>query len=325
MTPDALVCLPWTSYRLPTPDPAAQLALYAKSHFTSDSYALLVTDLRRMWFEFVSVKSVPSLKAKTEETAAAFLDSGTGLLISVAKLLSADGALEARVYDEQWLTPHLRPRKLHIHAKGKIGKLPFKWIFKCKQVKDECDVVYTHLTLPLLMMTKERARREEGVAERLERDGASLGTAARPRRSAPFEYAAYSNEADTEFKRRSEQVADVADGALCDPRQMHLYELATGKIVGPVDGSDAGRPTAIAAPYGDTLVNAPTLPGIAFGHTGYFKTETLTVDQSASQKEKSLSKKEMDRAMEQARKVDRARRLAELEAAKSVPKKRSIL
>ncbi|KAI8816017.1 uncharacterized protein EV422DRAFT_334833 [Fimicolochytrium jonesii] len=164
----------WTPFLLPTAD-GTTLSLFIKAHFTSHSYTILVSDFKRCWMETANEAEI-ARKIKT------YAKSFGGT--PVEKMVPF---IEGYVKEQKESVKYMsvfepdEAGQLRIHATGQVGSVSFRWVFELSQLHSDAvapaftpgDVLFTHLTVPTIIVAAEQERRLkllQAVIEKKERE-----------------------------------------------------------------------------------------------------------------------------------------------------------
>ncbi|KAI9100604.1 hypothetical protein DFS34DRAFT_494316 [Phlyctochytrium arcticum] len=212
-TADALQTAPWVPFRFLTID-GTHRSLYVKSHFSDDSYVLLVTDLKRVWQETATKADV---EQKMKIYARAFSETPISKILPYLSKYVQEPQADVK-YFATWEPDELG--QLHVVTQGSIGKVPFKWTWKCDQLHTQDlepehtpgHVLFNHVTEPLLTMVGEQERRIQSLMSQLatkEKELVAcheLMSASRvkfpPKRSKAFDATRFVKENDEEYRTR---------------------------------------------------------------------------------------------------------------------------
>ncbi|KAJ3036898.1 hypothetical protein HDV00_002242 [Rhizophlyctis rosea] len=342
-----LATLPWVPLLITSAE--SQINLFCKSHFTEDSYLIVITDLRRVWME-----DAPEFKVKrgVKEYAPAYTSTPLPRLLSYLKQF-----VEAQKPDVKYSAFCVPDEagQLQLKITGRIGAQSIKWIFELDQLDTSAtaprlapgDVTYGFISLPAFLMAGEYARRCEdllAVLEKKEREIEQCHVAIReaglkhkPARSETFDKEKFRRRSDRTFRDMPINFDAAAQSIFMDHSRM--FQLAMSKVSpeSNVSGllSSDGITSSDAYPghgYGPSLATdflpseALTLPTGPLNSTGFFQTyehsQSTQPAHHVSQPTTSQSLRERDPTTEEERRHEREERLKKLKAEEANKKKK---
>ncbi|TPX66192.1 hypothetical protein SpCBS45565_g04676 [Spizellomyces sp. 'palustris'] len=322
----ALKTARWVPFQLPTAD-GTVLQAFIKAVFNDQGYAILVSDFKRVWFEIATNEKV---ERKLKSYAKNFSETPvSGMLPYIESYVQSQ---KPNVRYMSFFEPD-KTGELRIHATGTVGTVTFRWVFECAQLHTDVlpprpvpgDVLYSHLSVPLLMVITEQDRRIQklltllGVKEReLHECHETMtfnGLKFPPKRSDPISAEAFSSVADEEFRSMHVSKESLPKAFL----ENQLYRLVLGK---PDNENAVAKDTRSVSPPAN-LERVPTLPAGPITPSGIFasldgSSPTGPDDASSS----APSKKEIEKSLEMQRRQEREERLQRLQAEQQQKKKR---